>query len=64
MIAGSIWGAAGVLFYVPDSIPDQTYLALILFGIVALTIPSISIYAPAFYPLVVLVPTPFVVRAP
>jgi signal transduction histidine kinase len=63
VIAGSIWGAAGVLFYVPDSIPDQTYVALILFGIVALTIPSISIYAPAFYPLVILVPTPFVVRA-
>jgi signal transduction histidine kinase/FixJ family two-component response regulator len=63
VIAGSIWGAAGVLFYVPDSLPDQTYLALILFGIVALTIPSISIYAPAFYPLVILVPMPFVARA-
>jgi signal transduction histidine kinase len=62
VIAGLIWGASGIFFYVPDGIVEQTYLALILFGIVSLTIPSISIFAPAFYPLVVLVLAPFIVR--
>jgi signal transduction histidine kinase len=62
VIAGLIWGASGIFFYVPDGIVEQTYLALILFGIVSLTIPSISIFAPAFYPLVVLVLTPFIAR--
>ena len=62
VIAGLIWGASGIFFYVPDGIVEQTYLALILFGLVSLTIPSISIFAPAFYPLVVLVLTPFIIR--
>ncbi len=62
-VAGCIWGATGLLFYAPDSVEEQTYLAFILFGIVSMTIPSISIYAPAFYPLVVLVLAPFLVRA-
>jgi signal transduction histidine kinase len=62
IIAGLIWGASGIFFYIPEAIVEQTYLALILFGIVSLTIPSISIFAPAFYPLVVLVLTPFIVR--
>lgn len=62
IIAGLIWGASGIFFYIPDSLVQQTYLALILFGIVSLTIPSISIFAPAFYPLVVLVLAPFIVR--
>ena len=62
IIAGLIWGASGIFFYVPDSIVEQTYLALILFGFMSLTIPSISIFAPAFYPLVVLVLTPFIIR--
>jgi signal transduction histidine kinase len=62
VIAGLIWGASGIFFYVPDGIVEQTYLALILFGFVSLTIPSISIFAPAFYPLVVLVLTPFIIR--
>jgi signal transduction histidine kinase len=62
VIAGLIWGASGIFFYVPEGIVEQTYLALILFGIVSLTIPSISIFAPAFYPLVILVLVPFIVR--
>jgi signal transduction histidine kinase len=62
-IAGCIWGAAGILFYVPGSIVSQVYLCLVLFGIASLTIPTLSIFAPAFYPLTVLVLTPFIVRA-
>jgi signal transduction histidine kinase/CheY-like chemotaxis protein len=62
IIAGLIWGSSGIFFYIPDALVQQTYLAFILFSIVSLTIPSISIFAPAFYPLVVLVLAPFMVR--
>jgi len=62
-IAGCIWGSAGVLFYVPESILSQVYLCLILFGVASLTIPTISLFAPAFYPLIVLVLLPFIVRS-
>jgi signal transduction histidine kinase/CheY-like chemotaxis protein len=62
-VAGCIWGSTGILFFVADSLADQVYLCLVLFGIASLTIPTISIFAPAFYPLVVLVLTPFIVRA-
>jgi len=61
-IAGCIWGSAGILFYVPESTLSQVYLCLILFGIASLTIPTLSLFAPAFYPLVVLVLLPFIVR--
>ena len=62
-VAGCIWGSTGIFFYVPDSLLSQVYLCLVLFGIASLTIPTISIFAPAFYPLPVLVLTPFIVRA-
>jgi signal transduction histidine kinase/CheY-like chemotaxis protein len=62
-IAGCIWGSAGLLFYVPESTISLVYLCLILFGIASLTIPTISVFAPAFYPLVVLVLLPFILRA-
>jgi signal transduction histidine kinase len=61
--AGVIWGAAGVLLYADESLLDQVYLCLVLFGIASLTIPTLSIYAPAFYPLPVLVLLPFIVHA-
>ena len=61
--AGFIWGSAGILFYVPDSSLHQAYLCLILFGIASLTIPTLSIFAVAFYPMVVLALTPFIVKA-
>lgn len=62
VIAGLIWGSAGVLLYVPDSSITLTYLAMLLFCIVAVSTGSLAIYAPAFYILSVLVVTPFVVR--
>ena len=61
--AGFIWGSAGIVFYVPDSSLHQAYLCLILFGIASLTIPTLSIFAVAFYPMVVLALTPFIVKA-
>ncbi len=62
-IAGCIWGSAGLLFYVPESTISLVYLCLVLFGVASLTIPTLSLFAPAFYPLVVLVLAPFIVRA-
>ena len=62
VIAGLIWGSAGVLLYVPDSSITLTYLAMLLFCIVAVSTSSLAIYGPAFYILSVLVVTPFVVR--
>ncbi len=62
-IAGCIWGSAGLLFYVPESTLAQVYLCLVLFGIASLTIPTLSLFSPAFYPLVVLVLLPFIIRA-
>jgi signal transduction histidine kinase/CheY-like chemotaxis protein len=62
-IAGCIWGSAGLLFYVPESTISLVYLCLVLFGVASLTIPTLSLFAPAFYPLVVLVLVPFIVRS-
>jgi signal transduction histidine kinase/ActR/RegA family two-component response regulator len=62
-IAGCLWGSTGFLFYVPDATVSQLYLCLILFGVASLTIPTLSLFAPAFYPLVVLVLVPFIVRS-
>jgi len=49
-IAGCLWGSTGILFYVPDSTLSQVYLCLVLFGVASLTIPTLSLFAPAFYP--------------
>ena len=62
-IAGCIWGSAGLLFYVPESTLSLVYLCLVLFGVASLTIPTLSLFSPAFYPLVVLVLLPFIVRS-
>jgi len=62
-IAGCIWGSAGLLFYVPESMLSQVYLCLILFGVASLTIPTLSLFSPAFYPLVALVLLPFILRS-
>ncbi len=62
-VAGCIWGSAGILFYAPESMISLVYLCLILFGVASLTIPTLSLFAPAFYPLVVLVLVPFIVRS-
>ena len=62
-IAGCIWGSAGILFYSPDAMVAQVYLCLILFAIAAMTMPALSMFAPAYYPLVVLLLLPFIVRS-
>jgi len=62
-IAGCIWGSAGILFYAPEAMVAQVYLCLILFAIAAMTMPALSMFAPAYYPLVVLLLLPFIVRS-
>lgn len=61
-VAGVIWGSAGVVMFVPDSIVQQSILALILFGMAIMTTTSFTAYAPAFYVLNPLLLAPFLVR--
>lgn len=60
--AGCIWGAAGVLLFVPDSIAHQALLSLILFGITGVSMGGLSPFAPAFFTLIPLVLVPFILR--
>ncbi len=60
--AGCIWGSAGVIMFVPGSIAHQSVLSLILFGIAAVSMTSLSAYAPAFYLLIPLTLIPLLVR--
>lgn len=60
--AGLIWGSAGVLMYVPDSLAHQAMLVLILFGIATVSMTSLSAFAPAFYALTLLMLLPIIVR--
>ena len=60
--AGVIWGAAGVLMYVPDSFEHQAMLVLILLGIATVSMSTLSAFAPAFNALIVLMLVPMIVR--
>jgi signal transduction histidine kinase len=60
--AGLIWGSAGVLMFVPDSLAHQTMLVLILFGIATVSAGSLSAFAPAFYALIFLTLLPIIAR--
>jgi signal transduction histidine kinase len=62
-LSGVLWGSAGVLFYVPGSLPQQAYLCMMLFAVAAVSIQSLSIYPPAFYPVIALTLPPFMLRA-
>lgn len=60
--AGLIWGSAGVLMYVPDSLAHQAMLVLILFGIANVTTSTLSAFGQAFYALNLLMLLPIIVR--
>jgi two-component system, sensor histidine kinase len=60
--AGLIWGTAGVLMYVPDSLAHQAMLVLVLFGIATVSVASLSAFAPAFFALALLTLVPIIVR--
>ncbi len=61
-IAGCIWGSAGFLMFVPDSIAHQAFLSLVLYGIATVSMTALSAYAPAFYVLIPLTLVPFIIR--
>lgn len=61
-IAGCIWGSAGFLMFVPESIAHQAFLSLVLYGIATVSMTALSAYAPAFYVLIPLTLVPFIVR--
>ncbi|MDH3287176.1 MAG: ATP-binding protein [Betaproteobacteria bacterium] len=60
--SGLIWGSAGVLMYVPDSLAHQAMLVLILFGIANVTTSTLSAFGPAFYTLILLMLLPIIGR--
>jgi signal transduction histidine kinase len=60
--AGLIWGSAGVLMYVPDSLAHQAMLVLILFGIATVSTGSLSAFGPAFFALIFLTLLPIIGR--
>ena len=47
LLSGSGWGVAGILLFTPESIPHQTFLALIVAGLVAggVSVLSVSLLA-------------------
>lgn len=61
-IAGCIWGSAGFLMFVPDSVRLQAILSLILYAVVLVAMTSVAAFARAFYLLVPLTLLPFMVR--
>ena len=60
--AGLIWGSAGVLMYVPDSLAHQAMLTLVLVGCATVAMTWLSYFAPAFYTLIPLMLSPVIVR--
>lgn len=48
-ISGCIWGAAALLFFIPDSELYQTILVISIFAITSVAVPLIASHAPSFY---------------
>ena len=48
VLSGLSWGAAGVLFFLPDSPSHQMFLAFVFGGLVAGTVVSYAYWVPAF----------------
>ena len=44
-----VWGASGVVFFVPDSIGHQLFISILLCGIVAGSVSSLPVFLPVFY---------------
>jgi PAS domain S-box-containing protein len=61
-VSGILWGAAGVLFFVPDSPVHHTVLAFVLGGMGAGAVASLSAHLPAFHAYLVLSVLPFAAR--
>ncbi len=44
-----VWGASGVVFFVPDSIGHQLFISILICGIVAGSVSSLPVFLPVFY---------------
>ncbi|HSQ05510.1 MAG TPA: hybrid sensor histidine kinase/response regulator, partial [Burkholderiales bacterium] len=62
VVAGIIWGSAGVLMYVPGSLGHQAMLTVVLIGCATVAMTWLSYFAPAFYTLIPLMLAPVIVR--
>jgi signal transduction histidine kinase/ActR/RegA family two-component response regulator len=62
-VLGAIWGAAAILFFNQIGLQDKTFLCLLLFGVVALSVSSIGLYPLAYNIWAILILVPFIVLA-
>ncbi len=60
---GAIWGLTAILFFPQIGLEDKTFLCLLLFGVVALSVPSIGLYPLAFNIWASLILVPFILLA-
>ncbi len=61
-IAGTLWGAAGVVLFVPGDVGHQALLIVCLFGVVLGGIDLTAVYKPSFYGFVLPALTPLILR--
>ncbi len=52
-LSGTLWGMTGVVFYLPDALGYQLFILVILTGMSAGAISTLTAYLPAFYAFVV-----------
>ena len=62
LLSGAIWGAAAYCLYVPNSLLYQTYLILIICGLLAGSVSSLAVYMPAYLAFSLTTGIPFVLR--
>ncbi|HEY3486773.1 MAG TPA: hybrid sensor histidine kinase/response regulator [Gammaproteobacteria bacterium] len=49
LIAGLVWGFAGIVFLVPDSTPHQVFILTVIIGLAAGSVITTSYWLPSFY---------------
>ncbi|MDE3209042.1 MAG: diguanylate cyclase, partial [Pseudomonadota bacterium] len=62
LVSGAIWGSAAFYLYVPHAIIFQTYLILIICGLLAGSVSSLAVYMPAYFAFSLTAGSPFVLR--
>lgn len=62
VLAGAMWGSAGALFFVPDSLPHQVFLAFVLGGMTAGAVTTLSVQRHAANVFIVLTLSPLACR--
>src|SRR6266700_6006476 len=62
LLAGALWGVAGVVLFVPGDPGHQALLIVCLFGVILGGVNLIAVYKPAFYGFVLAALVPLIVR--